>query len=213
LCGSPHKALKPSTRNKTDRRTQRPPDLRATIHGQLGQVVRRGRSLRRRVRNVRIQHPRIGSKNTVSGAPKQEGNVRKGMDKIENVTSLNGKTCQETNGYLRRDLFGYWTSLLVVSITFTWHNYLMPHKPTPLETIGLLLGFLPNHYPGSCPYNHCRCRCHRRRSAHDSFNQRCKRVRKMRQLPQFNVYQNKILTVNSSNSDSLELTAPTLIGP
>jgi hypothetical protein len=41
----------------------------------------------------------------------------------------------------------------------------MPHKPTALETIGLLIGLLPNHYPKACPCQRCRCRCHRLRSA------------------------------------------------
>jgi hypothetical protein len=56
------------------------------------------------MRNVGIQHPRKGSAVATSGTPKQEGNVRKGIDEIESVTSFNGKTCQEGNGYLRKDL-------------------------------------------------------------------------------------------------------------
>jgi hypothetical protein len=41
----------------------------------------------------------------------------------------------------------------------------MPYKPIALETIGLLIGLLPNYYPKACPYQRCRCRCHRLRSA------------------------------------------------
>lgn len=41
----------------------------------------------------------------------------------------------------------------------------MSHKPTVLETIRLLLGLLPNHYPELCPCNHYRCRCHQQWSA------------------------------------------------
>jgi hypothetical protein len=40
----------------------------------------------------------------------------------------------------------------------------MPYKPTALEILELLIGLLPNYQSKSCPYNYCRCRCHRLRS-------------------------------------------------
>jgi hypothetical protein len=38
-------------------------------------------------------------------------------------------------------------------------------KQSFLETLGLLLGLLPNYKPKSCPCHHCRYRYHRTRSA------------------------------------------------
>jgi hypothetical protein len=46
----------------------------------------------------------------------------------------------------------------------------------------------------------------------DSFNQRHKCIRKTRQLSQFNVHQDVILTANSSNSDAIKESSPALIG-
>ena len=49
-------------------------------------------------------------------------------------------------------------------MTFTCHTYFMPHHHSKIETLGLLLGLLFNHYPHQCPCSHCRCRCHQRRT-------------------------------------------------
>jgi hypothetical protein len=46
----------------------------------------------------------------------------------------------------------------------------------------------------------------------DSFNQRRKRVRKTRRLPQFDVCQNEILDKNSAYFDATQKFTPALIG-
>jgi hypothetical protein len=46
----------------------------------------------------------------------------------------------------------------------------------------------------------------------DSFNHRRKRVRKTRQLPQFDVHQDEILGINSAYFDATEKYTPALIG-
>jgi hypothetical protein len=40
----------------------------------------------------------------------------------------------------------------------------MPYRPTTLETIGLLIGLLPNYYSNVCLYQRCRYRYYRLRS-------------------------------------------------
>ena len=57
----------------------------------------------------------------------------------------------------------------------------MPHHHrSKLETLGLLLGLLPNHYPHQCSYSHCRCRCHQRRTTQiDTINKQKRTPRRV----------------------------------
>ena len=52
----------------------------------------------------------------------------------------------------------------------------MSHHYSKIETLGLLLKLLSNHYLHQCPYFHYRCRCHQRRTIQINIIKKYRRI-------------------------------------
>ena len=93
------------------------------------------------------------------------------------------------------------------------------HHHSKLETLDLLLGLLPNHYPHQCPCSHCRCRCHQRRAAQIDTTAKQKRTprqvsgpRHLTGTPERNVRERTPEPETNEHRESWNQNDPRLIG-